>query len=306
MAQFQALQNSPISVNLLAQAKTTGWSILTPNAVHELCNAGNIILTSYPVTAGISYSISYIINSISGGNCQVQSPGSNGGAYTTPGLKVDTINPTSNGFVSIYSNASANITAFTIQPISNTPGTTIVYSAINQKWSDFRTYYPSFGWSLFTRTIVGYQGNLYQFENGNSSSTNNFFGTAFQSLIQFVEAKNSGIIKDFEAISYQANMLLVTPMEGVQSSNGQVTTLIDTDFIKQKLASPGESLILYNVDNVYSASFLGDENEDIVNGTGMRGNYLIVGLQTVDGSTPLILFSINVRVKTVFIGARPL
>lgn len=314
---FSALQNTQIQVNLITQSNTTGWSVDNDTAIatHEICNPGNITLEAYPVTAGNSYRISYIIPSISGGYLQTQAPGSGGPLRTLSGLYVETLSPTADGFIVLYSNANCTVQALNVQPISTDPGITIVYPAIKniglnssqKKWSDRRNIYPDFGWSLYTRTIYAKDGALWVADNGETfGGANNFFGTQYQSSIKFVEAKDPQIIKDFEALSYQANQLLITTIDGVQSSLGQITTLIDTDFIKQALASGGLSVINYNVDGVYSASFLGDENdENIVNGNGMRGNWLIVELITNDGSTPLILFSIAIRSKIVFIGSRP-
>jgi hypothetical protein len=313
---FSALQNVPISINLLQQCNTTGWSFDTDgiSADHESCNAGNIPLTNYPVTANQPYQISYIVVSISGGNVQPQTPGGNGIARTTPGLYVETITPTSNGFLSFYSNATCKIQGFNIKPISSNPGTTIVYSATNSHkremaiWSDMRTFYPDFGWSLYTRTILANNGAMWVADNGQSNGTaNNFFGTQFQSSIKLVEAKNPTIVKDFEALAYQANQLLVTTIDGIQTSLGQISTLIDTDFIKTNLSSGGLSVTGYQNDGVYSASFLGDENDqNIVNGSGMRGSYIIIELITNDGSAPLTLFSVSVRSKVVSLGSRPL
>ena len=308
---YSNIENSPININLLTEANTTGWLLPGDGTAVHSCNPGNLILGQYPITAGQSYYLTYIINAISSGYVQVQSNGSNGNENTTAGLKTDTITPTVNGYLSIYANGNCTITAFTIVPLAGT-GTTIVYSATNSArrgeaiWSDFRSYCPDFGWSLYTRTIVAYNGQLYLFNNGPSASTNNFFGTQYQSYITFVEAKNAAVIKDFEALSYQANQLLVTSIDGIKTSLGQISTLIDTDFIKQKLSAGGLSVINYNVDNVYSASFLGDENDNnVVNGSSLRGNYVIVELVTNNGSTPLILYSIAVRTRQVFIGSRP-
>lgn len=305
---FTAIENNPIIVDLLAQARTTGWTVDGVIATHDSCNAGNIPLFNYPVIGANSYQISYIVLSISGGNVQPQTPGSNGISRTTPGLYVETITPTANGFVSFYSNANCAITGFNISNITNSKGVTIVYSPFtppNGKWSDFRTLYPDFGWSLYTRTIYAYQGALHMSDNGGTSgSTNNFFNTQYQSSIKFVEAKNPGVVKDFEALNYQANMLLVSTIDGIQSSLGQVSTLIDTDFIKQNLQDGNLSVTIYDKDGVYSASFLNDENEDIVNGSTLRGNYLIVELITNDGSTPMTLYSLAVRSKYVPLGMR--
>ncbi len=302
---FSQVENTPIIIDLTVQCNTTGWRNDGVNAFHDSCNAGSIILTDYPVTSGQPYQVSYIVLSVSGGYVQPRSPGLNGAARTTTGIFVETLTPTSNGFISFYSNANCEITAFNIKPISSNPGTTIVYATLNQKWSDFRTYYPDFGWSLYTRTITAFQGQLYNHDNGGNSS-NNFYGQQFQSSIKFVEAKNPAIIKDFEALAYQANQLLVTTIDGIVSSTGQISTLIDTDFIKQKLDSGGLEVIGYQNDGVYSASFLGDEgDENVVNGSSMRGAFLIIELITFDGSAPLTLFSVSVRSRVVALGSRP-
>ncbi len=83
-----------------------------------------------------------------------------------------------------------------------------------------------------------------------------------------------------------------------------MTTLIDTDFIKQTLESAGLQVIIYDNYEVFSASLQNDENQDVVNGDKLRGNYLIWELITVDGSTPLVFSSIGVKLKRVFLGSR--
>lgn len=302
---FTAIEDTPIIIDLTVQCNTTGWRNDGVNAFHDSCNAGNIVLTAYPVTGGNTYEVSYVVLSISGGNVQPQSPGFNGVARTTTGIYVEQLTPTSDGFISLYSNATCEITAFNVKPVSNKPGTTIVYATLNDKWSDFRTYYPDYGWSLYTRTITAFEGQLYNHDNGGESA-NNFYGQQFQSSIKFVEAKNPTIIKDFEALAYQADQLLITTIDGIQSSTGQISTLIDTDFIKQKLESGGLEVIGYQNDGVYSASFLGnEEDENVVDGAGMRGGFIIIELITFDGSAPLTLFSVSVRSKAVFLGSRP-
>lgn len=303
---FTALQNVPIIIDLVAQSKNTGWTEDGVTATHSSCNTGLITLLNYPVVAGNTYQVSYSVPSISGGNVQLMAGGTNGIARTTANIYVENITPASNGVIQFYSNANCTLTGFNVVNATNPIGTTIVFSAENNKWSDFRQQYPDFGWSIYTKTIMGYQGAIYSAQNGSSGNTNNFFGVQYQSTIRFVDAKNPEVIKDYETLNYQANMLLITTIDGIQSSNGQVSTLIDTDFIKQKLAASGLTVTNYQVDNVYFASMLGDQNDDggVVNGTGMRGNWLIIELTTLDGSTPLQLFSVAARTRYVAVGAR--
>lgn len=301
---YSAIQDNPIVVNLLTACNDTGWEIDGTTATHVTCNSGLVTLLNYPVFAGNSYKVSYIVKSISSGNVQLRAGGVNGIARTSANVYVETIVPVSDGVVQFYSNANCELTGFNVMSTTDQIGSTIVFSVADNKWSDFRQQYPDFGWSIYTKTIMGYNGQLYAAQNGGGGNTNNFFGVQYQSRIKFVAAKNPGVIKDYQALSYQANMLLVTTINGILSSNGQVTTLIDTDFIKQVLTGSGLEIINYQVDNVYSASLLGDQNEDIVNGTGMRGNYLVVELVTADGSTPLQLFTVGIRTRYVPIGIR--
>lgn len=303
---YTAIQNTPITIDLRLAGNYTGWTQDGTSAFHSSCQAGETTLEQYPVTAGQAYEVSYIIVSISSGNVQLHAGGTNGIARTTPNIYVEQITPATNGVVKFYSNANCEITAFNIRPVSTASGVTIVYSAINSEkrgipiWSDFRTFYPDFGWSIYTKTITGYNGQLYSHDNGGNSA-NNFYGQQFQSTIQIVEAKDPALIHDYQVLSYQANMLLVSVVDGILSSNGQVSTLIDTDFIKSELASNGYAVTQHQVDNVYSASFIGDQNSE---SEGLRGWWLLVTLVTADGSTPLELFSVGVKSRHVEIGNR--
>lgn len=303
---FLAIENTPIQINLLIQANYTGWTSDGITATHSSCQSGYITLLAYPVTAGQTYTFSYIVPTISGGYIQAQVGGTDGAEHTTADIYVETLVAAQDGFVKLFSNANCTATSFNIKNINNQTGTTIIWSAINQKWSDFRTLYPEYGWSIFEQTLMCSNGTLWAAQNGGGTTpTNNFFGTQYQSSIQVAEAKNAGVIKDFEALSYQANQLLVSAIDGILSSNGQVSTLIDTDFIKQRLTGSGMTLLSYQNDNVYSASFLGDQNEEgIVNGSTLRGNWLLATLQTVDGSKPLALFSLSIRSRYVPVGSR--
>lgn len=304
MSVYTALQNTPIVVNLLTQSQTTGWTDDGIIAYHENSNSGNIVLNTYPITLGNTYNVTYTVLTITSGNVQLQSPGSNGTARTVTGFYSDTITPTSNGFISFYSNGNCSITNFVIQNITIINAVTINYATDKEKWTDFRTYYPDFALTIRNVVVAAYQGNLYSVTN-NGLSRNNFFGVQYPSIIKFVEAKNPTIIKDFEALSYQANGLMYTTIDGIQTSLGQISTLIDTDFIKQNLASGGQTFIGYTNDGVYSASFMGDENSDgTVNGDKLQGNYIIIQLITNDASVPFSLYSINVRSRYVPIGSR--
>lgn len=304
---YTAIENNVIQVDLTIAGNDTGWSLPGDGtAVHVACNSGSITLFEYALSPGHIYQVAWVVTAITSGFVQLQVPGDSGISRNSPGVYIDTVTPdSSGGFITFFANGNCTIAGFTLQDITNTVGTTIVYSAYNKKWSDFRTFYPDLngGFSLYENTITAKDGQLYFHENG-TNNTNNFYGTAYQSIIQAVFAKNPSIINTYEAVSYQANQLLTSTIGGITTPLGQVTTLIDSDFIKQALDDGINQVTIYQANNVYSASFLNDSNDDTVNGNPMKGNYIIVELITVDGSTILKLFSINVRTARTFIGAR--
>lgn len=299
-----AIENNPISVNLPLLANDTGWSLPGDGtAVHQSCNSGYINLLNYPVVANHVYQLTYTILSISGGYVQSFVGGTGGTQFTTAEIVVETVIAGSDGIIRLFSNANTTVQLFNIKDVTVDDGVTIIYSMENKKWSDFRTLYPDFGFSLFEFSVLLNGGAVYAQQNG-SASRNNFFGNQFQSSIKFVDAKNPAVINGYESLNYQANMLLVSTQDGIVTSLGQISTLIDTDFIKEKLAYMGIEVINYQKDNVYSASFLPDSNEDAVNGSSLRGSFITIELITADGSTPLQLFSIAVKTARIPIGAR--
>lgn len=287
---YSALQDTPIVINLLTAANDNGWTQDGVTATHSSCNDGVTTNDSYPLFAGQSYQVSYAVLSISDGYVQVQSPGSNGAEQTTANLYVETITPTSNGFVDFYSNANCQIQAFNIQNITPDPGNTIAYSAKTKKWSDFRSFYPDYGWSLYTRSITAYRGNLYTHDNG-SDDRCNFYGTQFTSSIKFSTNQQPTIPKTFLSINYQANQLLITPSTGVTTSLGQVSNLVSQDFLQ---AQYNDGSNLYTSEGFYKASFLRDMNVDIISGDPLKGNWLQIDLVNTSPSSPLSLFSTEI------------
>jgi hypothetical protein len=309
MGAFTALENSNIVIDLLQQANTTGWSIPGDGtSVHDSCNSGSIILNNYPVKAGNNYKVSYAILSISGGYVQLNAGGTFGTHHTTAAPIVETITATADGFIYFFSNANCVIMAFNVQntfaDISNTQENTLVYDVKNKKFG-FRTIAPDFGQSIYVDMLTWYQGNTYLHENG-SDDRNNFYGTQYQTIFQHVENKAAAELKSYNSIVLQSNQLLVTTDGGITTSLGQVSSLIDQDFLKSVLNDGVTTINVYSQVGVYSASFLRDQNfpSDIVNGDSLVGNYIIVELTTINGNTPLRLFSVAVNASRKAIGSR--
>jgi hypothetical protein len=207
-----------------------------------------------------------------------------------------------------YSTADCVVSIFNIK---NTATVTtakqrnnIVYSEKNNKWSSFYTYNPDCGFGLFINLYTFKEGQLYLHEN-NSSSRNNFYGVQYNTIINMPFNQNVTFVSTFESMSAQSNMLMVTTEDGIETSLGQISDLIASDFTKSTLVNGATTVTINSVEGVFSASFLRDKNSvgEILNGDVLKGNYLLLELQTT-ASTKLRLFSVAVHSEKSFIGVR--
>ncbi len=302
-----AIENIPIEVSLIEQAKTTGWSISGAIASHQTCNSGYVRLRT-PILAGVTYQVSYAVLSISSGYVQLFAGTTGGIQRTVAGLYVETI--VSNGTeLSFFSNANCEIQSFniknTVEDTSNTQKYTPVYSFEEKKWTEFRTIAPDYGFSIYIDMVTMYQGALYLHENG-SPDRNEFYGTQYQTIFQYVENSHPEQLKSYNSIAMQSNELLVTSTDGIVTSLGQVSDLAELDFIKSVLNDGVTSVNVESVEGIYSASFLRDKTSagGLINGDGLKGSYITISLTTVNGNIALKLFSIAVNASIDHIGVR--
>lgn len=306
---FVTIENTPLNVNLVAQAPTTGWSFSGSVATHEVCNAGRIFLNGYTIVAGQTYEFTYRITSISSGYVQPFMGATAGIQRTTAGFFVETLTCIgTNPRFAFYSNANCVIEVFDIR---NTATVTtkkqqnnIVYSEKTNKWTSFYTYNPDCGFALFIDLYTYKEGNLYLHQN-NSSSRNNFYGVAYDTIINLPFNQQAAFVSTFESMSVQSNMLMVTTVDGVETSLGQISDLIASDFTKSILVNGATTVTINSVEGVFSASFLRDKNSvgQILNGDVLKGNYLLVEVVTTS-SSKLRLFSVAVHSEKSLIGVR--
>jgi len=301
---YSAIQYQPIAVTLTTEANSTGWSVSGPVATHSSCQAGNITLLSYPVTAGHIYQISYQILNISGGYVQANLGGEVGISRTTTGLFVETITATYNGYVLFYSNANCSIQAFNISDKTQQAGTTLAYNPSQEKWSDFRDYYPDWGISLYEQSLVAGSGAFYVSNNGQAGSNTYFGGVSYPSIIQLVCNGQPKEVKTYKSLSVQSDQLWVTTVGGITTSLGQISDLEDLDFVKGILSDSSGSTTIYTKEGVYSAQFLRDKNTDLLNGDKLKGNWALITLTTGTGNLPVALFTVEVNEKISKIGVR--
>lgn len=281
---YTTLQNTPITIDLTQQGNSRGWTIVGGNAVHETCNSGLIKLISYPIVAGVSYEFSYTVLSINSGSIISHLGGVTGLNTTTTGFKTETITAINNSPLDFFSNANCEISPVTIRittSIFNPKAqNTIAWSEKDNKWSDWRGYIPDCGYSLFANMFTYKNGALYRHALDNTR--NLFYGQQYPSILRFVANQGQGQPKTFESISYEANRLLVTTTSGITTSLGQLSELVDVDFLKTVLDDGVTQINVYNSEGIYSAGFMRDKNVDIVNGDVLKGTYITVELITVD------------------------
>lgn len=295
---FTTLQNTPITIDLTLQGNTTGWTVSGSNAIHEVCNAGSVKLINYPITAGLTYQISYRINSINSGNVQLSLGGISSLARTTVNYYTDTITAINTNPLAFYSNANADISLVNVRittEVFNPKSTeTITWSEEINKWVGWRGYNPDLGYSLFANMFTHKNGALYRHSLLNTR--NLFYGTQYPSILRFAGNAIQGQPKTFESLSYEANRLLITTTDGITTSLGQVSELNSVDFLHEVLDDGVTQINVYNVEGIYATGFLRDKNEDLLNGADLKGTYITVELTTTDTG---ILKLRNVLVNSV-------
>lgn len=303
MAQYQAVENNNIVVDLLVACNTTGWSTSDNIARHDSCNQGSIILNTYPLTVGETYKVSYVVLTISGGNVQLFAGTQAGVARTTPGIYVETIVAAgANPKFSFFSNANCTLQYFTPQHVVPLINNTIIFQLMTRKWSDFRSIAPDCGFSIFTDTITLFEGDLWSNDNG-SDNRNSFYGVEYPSIVKAQYAVAPSVPKTFLSLSLQVNELMITTPDGITTSLGQISELVDADFLKGILSAPYLSIAQFSYEGVYAASFLRDKNVDLFSGDVLKGNYIIIELTTVNSGV-LKLFTVNVVAEHSAIGSR--
>jgi len=153
----------------------------------------------------------------------------------------------------------------------------MVYSFDAQKWTRYDNYYPDFAMSMFT--------NLYSFKNGQMYShtdkvnKGNFYGTQFQSRIKFQEVQPK--VVTYQGIKIECNKLLITTTDGIETSLGQVSDLIEQDFEMFNLNDGVTQVSVYDYEGNYRANFL-RAKPDLNFGDRLKGRYITIELTTKD------------------------
>ena len=298
-----AIENNRIIFSLVDAARTTGWSVDGILATHDSCQPGNLYLLDYPLTIGQTYKYSYTINYITSGFVTTNM----GAHHSVAGLVTETITATGTQLW-FYANGACQITSFAIQvsvpELGEYAQNTIAFNERLNKWTSFYTIAPDDGFSMFTKTFVMNNGDIYV-QEANTPLRCNFFGVQYKSTIWFSTNQQSSLPKTYESINYQANQLLITPPSGINTANGQVSELIPTDFLQEILADNiSPSVFIYQVEGIYKSAFMRDLQSDIINGPILQGNWLQMGLQSTAPSGVMVLFSTEIDYTHSFANTR--
>lgn len=284
---FTTLQNASIEIDLLVQGNSVGWSVDDDIATHEACNEGSITLEGKTLTAGETWSFSYRINEISGSYLQPFMGTTAGVQRTSAGTYTETLLVAgTNPKFRFYAPATTacEIAIFNIQQVSQSTAlkqdNTTAFSEKTNKWNPHYTYQPDCAYSLFTNLFSYKFGNLWSHDNA-ITPRNNFYGQQYLSILKPVFNQSKGEVKTFQSISLQSNQLLVTTESGIETSLGQISELIEQDFLVDVLEGT-TNIEVYDKEGIFQASFLRDKNIDLLDGDQLKGNFIAVELITVN------------------------
>jgi len=301
------LENTPVEIDLLLQGRSTGWSVNGTKATHETCNSGRIYLVTQPLTAGSTYVFSYQLT-VSSGYVRPYVGTTAGTSRTTSGFYVETVVAAgTNPLLNFDSNANAEIEILDIKEqvvvTSNTKPDSVVFSPQNAKWTTRLTYTPDASVSMFTN-VFNWKNGLPYVSKPDSGDRNNFFGIQFESEIEILANQQPMVSKTFQSISLQNSILMVTTEDGIQTSLGGISELIDEDFLKDIIDDGITEIRHYSKEGVYSAAFMRDKNNGgLIEGAELKGNWIAINLKTAEEGI-LRLFSVNVHSAQSKIGSR--
>lgn len=305
-------QNTPTIVDLANEARSTGWSLL-PNgtAHHETCNAGFITIknTLLTVVQNNVYTVSYQITDYVSGQLVLHVGNSVSVARTANGNYVDTLTATgTNPQIRLFSNGNLNLALLDVKTDTASTVTkqrnTVNYDEIYNKWPSFSSFTSDFGFSLFKDLFTFKNGRLYK-HDPLLPTRNNIYGVQYDTVVKVPFTEGQGQSKTFLSLSYEANQLMVTTDDGITTSLGNVSELIASDFLKATLDDGVTVIDVYDVEGIYSSSFLRDTSNggDIINGDVLKGTYIVVEL-IQDDNKKLSLKNIAVHSEPSRIGSR--
>lgn len=295
---YEAIEGIPLEIDLSLAGRSTGWTLDGTTAVHESCNAGYLKAIGLNIVDGISYTITFTVMSISGGLLRVDIGDTQSANITTSGFKTVVLEASGDLQLKFYSNANCVIELLSIRSneviTSEKQDNTLAFSERNGKWTSFYNFSPDNGESLFT--------NLYTFKNGITYLHNpfnpsraNIYGSQYMPVLKAVFNEAPGVVKMFQSINMNSGTVMVTDIDGIETSIGQVSSLDEQDFLQHVLDDGVTVINVYDKDGIYLARFLRDASSGtLYDGDLLRGNYMTIEF-VVGNPSELKLISVSVK-----------
>lgn len=276
--EYQTIENQPLNINFNELLNDRGWVLGGTTATHFPCNSNTKLkLVSHTLEAGASYLVTFTIKTING----TLGVGLNSAAvnYGTSGLKTVTLVPTSaNDKVTFWGTGYLVIEVINIvkaaSEIAPKSEHTVTWGENRNRWITFKGYRPELGFSMFNDLFTLKNGELH-IHKQTTNSYNVFYGKSFDTYVKF--PMSSVGIKTYQSIAIHANRIIGTSVDGIKTSLGHVSDLLEVDFTEKE--------------GIFYADFLRDKLTDIVNGDRLKGRYIVLELQA-KGQNKLQLFKV--------------
>jgi len=304
----ELISGTSVSIDLVEQGKSTGWSTDGSIATHVSCNFGCIKLKDFVLTNGVSYTITLNVISITGGYLNISLGSTVSPDITTTGFKTITLTSAGDNILKVCSDANTTIELIAIK--NNTVDTnakqknTLAYAQTLGKWTSFYNFTPDNGCSLFTN-LYTYRNGLTYLHDPLDTDRAEIYGTQYYPYIKAVFNQAPTVQKVFQSINMNSGTLMVTETNGVQTSLGQLSDLKDKDFLQHTLSDGVTTINVYNKDGIYLARFVRDSlsSGGLNFGNILKGNYITVDLYAPDPDT-LQLMSVSVKSVPSIINVR--
>jgi hypothetical protein len=295
---YQAIQGIPLEIDLNLAGRSTGWTLEGLIATHESCNAGYLNAIGLNLTNGISYTVTFVVVSISGGLLRVDIGDTQSANITTSGFKSVILESSGDAQLKFYSNANCVIELLNIRSneviTSETQDNTLAFSTKVGKWTSFYNFSPDDGQSLFT--------NLYTYRNGVTYVHNPFntskayiYGNQYTPILTATFNQSPLVVKMFQSINMKSGCLVITNANGIETSIGQVSELAEIDFLQSTLVDGPTEIKVYDKDGIYLARFLRDVGTgNLYDGDLLKGNYITIEFLATDPDT-FKLMSVSVK-----------
>lgn len=163
---------------------------------------------------------------------------------------------------------------------------TYAYSEIHDKWISRYSYLPEIGITATDKMFTVKLGNIYVHRK--DSPKNTFYGTVTKPTINTVVNEQPLILKTWQNLRIQADSLVTTTEDGIQTSLGQLSDLLVEDFEMYIIGTES----IYDREGDYYANFL-RAKPDINNGDRLKGNYVTIELTPIEDDFKLFTLHIG-------------